>query len=135
MYKVVLDTNVIISAFLTPAGPSATILRLVLHKDLEICSSTAILAEYEQVLTRPKFTEHLQNHAIQRFMDILHDMATEIICLPSTFEMPDESDRIFYDTAKEAGAFLITGNKKHFPAETMIVSPTEFIKIFSTQAE
>jgi hypothetical protein len=41
--------------------------------------------------------------------------------------MPDESDRVFYDVAKTAGAYLITGNTKHFPQEPFILTPAEFV--------
>ena len=45
----------------------------------------------------------------------------------SLVPMPDEDDRIFYDTAKESGAFLITGNKKHYPDEPFIMTPSDFL--------
>ena len=43
--------------------------------------------------------------------------------------MPDEDDRKFYDVAKSSGAFLITGNIKHFPSESFIVTPADFLRI------
>jgi len=52
---------------------------------------------------------------------------------PSDIPMADESDRIFYDTAKEAGAILITGNTKHYPTEQFITTPAEFIKQINTK--
>jgi len=45
----------------------------------------------------------------------------------STMEMPDESDRKFYDLHKAAGAILITGNIKHFPKEDSIMKPADFL--------
>lgn len=42
--------------------------------------------------------------------------------------MIDEKDRIFYDTAKESSAILVTGNIKHFPKEAFIMSPNDFIQ-------
>ena len=44
--------------------------------------------------------------------------------------MPDEDDRVFYDTAVKAEAYLITGNKKHFPLEPFIVYPVNFLRIY-----
>jgi hypothetical protein len=41
--------------------------------------------------------------------------------------MPDEDDRVFYDTAKTAGAYLIPGNTKHFPQEPFILTPAQFL--------
>jgi len=42
--------------------------------------------------------------------------------------MPDESDRIFYDAAKAVNAYLVTGNQKHYPENTQIVTPARFEK-------
>jgi len=39
----------------------------------------------------------------------------------------DETDRIFYDTAKQSGSFLVTGNLKHYPQEIFILTPAEFL--------
>jgi predicted nucleic acid-binding protein len=43
--------------------------------------------------------------------------------------MPDEDDRVFYDAAKTADAYLITGNSKHYPKESFILTPSEFLKL------
>jgi len=45
----------------------------------------------------------------------------------------DEDDRIFYDTAKSANAVLVTGNKKHYPDESFIMTPAEFLEHISVQ--
>jgi hypothetical protein len=49
--------------------------------------------------------------------------------------LPDETDRIFYDTAKEIGAILITGNIKHYPAEDFIMTPSQFLKSHGTRTQ
>ena len=48
----------------------------------------------------------------------------------STMPMPDESDRTFYDTAKASGAILVTGNIKHYPDESFIMTPADFLQAF-----
>ena len=130
MMKVVLDTNVIVSAFLSPAGMSAAILRLVLNRELEICSNTAILAEYEEVLCRPKFAGKIHRQAVMRFFDIIRDIGCNVDAPVSQIDLPDEGDRKFYDSAMAVGAILITGNKKHYPDKPNICDPAEF---FSNQ--
>lgn len=125
--KVVLDTNVVVSAFLSPAGKPAAILELVLRRYLNICFSTAILAEYEQVLSRSKFAGKVQLEAVQRFFGLLREFGIMTISGLSKTKMPDETDRIFYDAAKAAGAILVTGNKKHYPNEPFIKDPAEFV--------
>ena len=51
----------------------------------------------------------------------------------SDIPLPDESDRIFYDTAKAVNAYLVTGNLKHYPEESQIVTPARFVEIFGKQ--
>jgi putative PIN family toxin of toxin-antitoxin system len=126
--QIVLDTNVIVSAFLAPDGKPAAILRLVLRGDFTVCFDTAILAEYEEVLLREKFAGKIHRQAVQRFLALLYGMGSDIISLPSTISLPDEADRKFYDRAKTAGAALVTGNKKHFPDEPFIMTPTQFLE-------
>jgi putative PIN family toxin of toxin-antitoxin system len=128
--KVVLDTNVVVSAFLSPAGKPALILQLVLRRAIQICTNTAILAEYEQVLGRDKFTVKIGKPSIRRFFEILRAVGVDTVALPSNIKMPDETDRIFYDTAKATGAILVTGNKKHYPDEPFIQDPAEFLDQF-----
>jgi putative PIN family toxin of toxin-antitoxin system len=53
--KVVLDTNVIVSALINPYGAPASILGLVLEEKIELCYDTRILIEYRDVVMRPKF--------------------------------------------------------------------------------
>jgi len=126
--KVVLDTNVVVSAFLSPAGKSAIILQMVIKRDIEICVNTAILAEYEEVLCRPKFAKQIHQSAISRFFEIIHSIALNISGNPSWISMPDETDRKCYDLAKTADAYLVTGNKKHYPDDAFIKTPNEFLE-------
>lgn len=128
--KVVLDTNVVVSAFLSPAGKPAAILRLVLQNNINVCHNTVILSEYEQVLYRPKFSERIHRAMIQRFFEIIYDIGICINTVPGYEILPDESDRVFYDTAKAAGAVLITGNKKHYPVKNFIQDPHEFLILY-----
>ena len=128
MSRVVLDTNVIVSAFLSPAGTPANILQLVIKRDLEICHNTAILVEYEQVLCRPKFAGKVNQPGIQRFFELLHEFGTYVVTSPGIVLLRDETDRKFYDVAKTGNATLVTGNKKHYPEETFIMNPAEFME-------
>ena len=53
-----------------------------------------------------------------------------VIANPSKCEFVDEADKKFYENAKSSGAILITGNKKHFPNDSKIVSPREFLDLY-----
>jgi predicted nucleic acid-binding protein len=62
-------------------------------------------------------------------MTAVRQYGEEIWVVPSTYILIDEDDRVFYDTAKQAGAYLITGNTKHYPSEPFILTPSAFLGI------
>ena len=127
--RVVLDTNVIVSAFLSPEGKPSTILQLVLRGDIELCLNTAILAEYEQVLHRSKFARIINQPAIILFFNILSEIGSTVVGAPSKCNFTDESDRKFYDVANTIGAVLVTGNKNHYPDEPFMLSPSQLLAL------
>jgi putative PIN family toxin of toxin-antitoxin system len=56
MIRVVLDTNVFVSALLSPQGaPARIFLTAIAGRDLQLCISGEIYAEYEEVIRRPRF--------------------------------------------------------------------------------
>jgi len=132
MKKVVLDTNIIISAFLSPTGKPAAILLSVLRQELEIQYNTEIIVEYEQVLSREKFSEKIRFADAQAFLERLRDFGANVVAPRSKVDIPDETDRKFYDTAKAANAILVTGNKKHYPDDEIIQTPAEFFALWNS---
>ena len=128
--QLVLDTNIIISAFINPAGNPSQILKMILNRRADFYYNSAIVSEYENVMRRAKFSGKININNIQRFIDLLRNIGTSYDPIPSKIKLADESDRVFYDTAKGSGSFLITGNIKHYPRELFIVSPADFIKRF-----
>ena len=129
--RVVLDTNVIVSAFLSPAGKPAIILSLALRGDLIICFNTAILAEYEEVLSRCKFAGRVHRPAFVRFFELVYKFGVNENPIPRKIHLPDETDRKFYDVAKATDAILITGNTRHYPNEPFIKDPSGFLLLLS----
>ncbi|MCL2189968.1 MAG: putative toxin-antitoxin system toxin component, PIN family [Defluviitaleaceae bacterium] len=123
---VVIDTNVIISAALSPMGSPARAVNYILDADdVQIVCTTSILNEYRKVLAYKKLKIDADTQAaiLQEIIKI-----GKLINPPlSTTPMPDETDRIFYDAARASNAMLITGNAKHYPVEPFIVTPTQFL--------
>lgn len=125
--RVVLDTNIIISALLTPNRLADAILQACLKGKHAIVVNDNILSEYKNVMSRPKFSFSIQN--INYIIEGL--TRRSLSYLPNTHSeeaFPDESDRIFYETAVMANAILITGNKRHFPECSIVMSPKEFVE-------
>jgi putative PIN family toxin of toxin-antitoxin system len=129
--RIVLDTNVIVSALLTPSGNPAAVLKIAAAGNVQICHNSRIFAEYREVLSRPKLK--IDPGDSSGLLDVLFLTGLSITPKPSTFPMIDGKDRVFYDTAKACDAILVTGNKKHYPQEPCIVTPAEFLAVWETE--
>jgi uncharacterized protein len=58
MQKILLDTNVVVSALISRSIPSKILYELVLPKTVQLCLSEEIFAEYVEVLNRDKFSKY-----------------------------------------------------------------------------
>jgi len=126
--KLILDTNVIVSALLSPHGLPAKILNLILGGNAKIIYDNNVLSEYIDVFGREhlKINQELANIVV----DFIEKDGEFIIALPQKKHFNDEDDKMFYELYKSGDVnYLITGNKKHFPKENGIVTPREFIDI------
>ena len=127
MLKAVIDTNILVSALLTPSGRPARVLDHVLNGNVILCYDSRIIAEYQEVLLRPKF--EFDKRAIKHVIDFLIRSGISIVPAPILDTFEDEDDKVFYEVAKSARAYLVTGNKKHFPKDSIIFAPQEFLSI------
>ena len=101
--KVVLDTNVLISSFLSPLGISGQVVSMALQGQLQFCYTQEIINEYKNVSSRPGFKFRSVADERRFVLETLQENGlTYNIPIPSTFPMPDETDRVFYDVAKAA---------------------------------
>lgn len=126
MTKIVLDTNIVVSAALSPKGnPAKIISHIAEDEELQMCYNADILAEYKKVLAYERLGIPIA--AQEGIISKTQQIGTIVEPTTSTEPMPDESDRIFYDTAKASGAVLVTGNMKHFPNEPFIITPSDFL--------
>jgi uncharacterized protein len=112
--KVVLDTNVVVSGFLSPYGPPAQLLYRVAQGDLQLLYDARILQEYEDVLLRPEFA--LDEHAVREFLRRVQAEGQLVIPIPLSLRLPEPDDEAFLEVALAGHAeALVTGNRKHFP--------------------
>jgi putative PIN family toxin of toxin-antitoxin system len=130
MTKVVVDTNIIISSLLVPNGSCFQVMNLIYNYEFALFYSDNVLSEYSAVLSRAKFHFHpdVQNETIR----LVQEKGIYFNPAKSSIPLNDESDRIFYDLAKDTGATIITGNKKHFPSGATL-TPREFLERFYKQ--
>lgn len=127
MIRAVIDTNVLVSALLTSNGAPAKVLNHVILGNVVVCYDSNIMSEYREVLARPKF--NFDQKLVKRIIDFIELKGISIIPQPLSVELEDEDDKIFYEVAMSADANLVTGNKKHFPNNTIVVTPQEFLNI------
>lgn len=126
---VVLDTNVLVSALISPAGVPATILSLLLNGKLSVLYDNRILEEYREVLSRQKF--QFKESLILHLLDYVRHEGTFIAAEPLRIPSVSGDDKMFYEVAKSGKAeYLVTGNKRHFPNEEMVRTPKEFVDIY-----
>lgn len=130
MRLVVLDTNVVVSAGLKLDSPPYRLVKdRVLAGQIQAVVCDAVVREYREVLWRPKFTRHgFPPHWIEGLIEMslnLPDPAAWPV------ELPDASDAAFLSLAHSAGAWLVTGNMKHFPKSARrgvtVISPAEYL--------
>lgn len=130
----VIDTNVLVSAFLRWDSVPGAVLEQALIGSIIPLLSDEIMAEYDNVLRRKKFP--FKEHDIQAVTEGLRMRG--IFLDPEKVEeiLPDPKDLIFYAVTMEAkknrNAYLVTGNIKHFPLKSYVVTPREMLTILET---
>jgi hypothetical protein len=130
--RVVLDTNVIISALLKEGSAPALVLSLVLEGHIQLCVTEEIFAEYKGVLSREKFQSLDQANVRKALLSIKRKSSWVSPSTRINVIKIDPEDNKFLECALEAKAhYLITGNRKHFPMahydKTRIMSPSDFL--------
>jgi putative PIN family toxin of toxin-antitoxin system len=129
--RVVIDTNVLISAAIKPAGLQRTVLLLALTKPARLYVSRPILEEYGEVLARPEF--RIRKGLRQQLLQLIENHSYTV-APPRHLEVTsDPDDNMFVECADAARAdYLVTGNQKHFPRfwkKTKIITTPEFISL------
>lgn len=138
MRLAVLDTNVIVSAGIKREGAPATIVMdWVLDGQVQVVTCPAIADEYRDVVRRAKFLRY-------RFPPLwLEFLIAESLELPDPTDwahpLPDSKNATFLALAHEAGAWLVTGNLRHFPKEARsgvtVLSPVDYLRRLQGRAQ
>jgi putative PIN family toxin of toxin-antitoxin system len=111
--RIVLDTNVLVSAMLTGGGAADFALQLVLQGEVALLADSRILAEYDEVTSRARFSFDDGERRI--LLDLLANIAEPVIAKPLRVSLPDADDRVFVEVAIAGDAdAIITGNARHF---------------------
>lgn len=132
MQKIVIDTNVIVSALIQQSYPNRIVKDIFIENKIQLCVSDELLAEYYEVLARPKFSKFQDFFA--RAETILVDIEAKAIKFIPTIKIDiisDLDDNMILELADACDAdFIITGNSNDFTfstyKQTRIVSPKEY---------
>jgi len=131
--RLVLDTNVVVSAALKPEGLQRTVLLLAITKPARMYISPPILAEYRSVLSRPEF--RIPKGRRSQLLQLIESHAHLVSPSLTLNVTADPRDNIFVECADKGRAdFLITGNQRHFPKlwkNTKIINSREFVDLVS----
>jgi putative PIN family toxin of toxin-antitoxin system len=131
--RLVIDTNVVVSAALEPEGLQRTVLLLAMTKSVRWYVSEAIVAEYALVLARPELK--IRRSSRQQLLQLIKNHARVVVPSRMAQITSDPDDNIFVECADAARAdYLVTGNQRHFPKfwkNTKIISSTEFLSVIA----
>lgn len=131
--RLVIDTNVVVSAALKPEGLQRTVVLLAMTKPARWYVSDAIVSEYAMVLSRPELK--IRRNLRQQLLQLIKNHARVIAPSRLAQITSDTDDNIFVECADAARAdYLVTGNQRHFPKfwkNTKIISSSEFLSVIA----
>jgi putative PIN family toxin of toxin-antitoxin system len=134
--RIVLDPNVLVSGLLSPYGSPGEIVRMVSSGALVLCLDARIFAEYDEVLSRPRFG--FDADSVAALLDFI-DFRSEVVASePLEERLPDPDDEPFLEVARASGAdSLVTGNLAHLPSDARagvaVLAPARFLERYRTQ--
>ena len=129
--RLVIDTNVLISAALKPESLQRTVFLPAITRPARLYVSTPILEEYADVLGRPELG--IRKGIRQLLIQLVKNHSHTVFPSRQLNISSDPDDNIFIECADAARAdYLVTGNQKHFPSYwkcTKVVTSREFVNI------
>ena len=136
-YYAVIDTNVLVSAMLKWDSVPGNILELAFSGIVIPLLNEQIVEEYREVLSRPKF--HLTEQIIKDVLAEINRFGIYLDAEELDIVFPDPKDRVFYEVVmeerKSENAYLVTGNIKHFPEKSYVVTPRQMLDIITENME
>jgi putative PIN family toxin of toxin-antitoxin system len=127
--RLVIDTNVVISAALNPEGLQRTTFILAIRKPARLYVSQPVLEEYADVLSRPELK--IRKGLRRQLLQLIRNRSNLVVPSRRLEVSSDPDDNRFLECADVARSdYLVTGNLRHFPRfwkKTKIITPREFI--------
>ena len=131
--RLVLDTNIVVSAALKPRGLQRTVLLVAGTKPARLYLSASIFSEYRTVLARPEL--RIRRGLRLQLLQLIKNRSYLVFPPKSLQIAADANDNIFLECADAARAdYLVTGNQRHFPKfwkKTKVITSRELIGILA----
>lgn len=131
--RLVIDTNILVSAAIKPAGLQRTVLLLALTHPARLYVSPPILQEYREVLARPEL--RIPKGLRVQLLQLIRNRSRSVAPKRRLDVTLDPDDNIFVECADAARTdYLVTGNQKHYPRfwkNTKIITPREFLELIA----
>jgi len=132
MQRIILDTNVLVSALIQKSFPYSIVNKLFIENKIELCISEKLMAEYYEVLRRPKFAAY--HDFVARAEMLLSDIEEKAVLYSPQIEidlLSDKDDNMILELADACSAdYIVTGNTTDFTfptyKQTQIVTPKEY---------
>jgi putative PIN family toxin of toxin-antitoxin system len=129
--RLVLDTNILVSAALNPDGLQRTVLLLATTKPASLFISSPIFAEYRSVLSRPELG--IRRGLRQQLLQLIRNTSRVVRPRRVLRVTPDPDNDMFLECADAARAdYLVTGNSRHFPTfwkKTKVITSRDLLDI------
>ena len=136
-YYAVIDTNVIVSSMLKADSIPGSIISYVESNVIVPHLSEEIINEYVEVLTRNKF--EIAHDKVMEMISIIKSKGIVLKREQTLEDFVDKDDIVFFEIVMSArqtmDAYLVTGNMKHYPIRSYIVTPREMIDIIEREKE
>lgn len=127
--KVIIDTNVLISAAILGRKPEAVVLWVVNRRDVQWVVSEKILTEYKEVLSRPRLKLNPQQQ--ERWFKVLEEATTVVTVNPDANVSKDHKDAKFLSCSLASQAdFLITDDREFREAQPLTQTTIVSVALF-----
>ena len=131
--RAVVDTNVLVSSLVSPAGAPARVLECWRKQKFVLCASSAVLAEYYDTVTR-KFKA---GEAARKSRALLAEIELKRVRVPAPPKLRgsvprDASDEKFLECAVAAQAVVVSGDKDLLECDgyrgVAVIKPADFVR-------
>ncbi len=133
--RVVLDTNILVSALISPSGHAAAIYDAWEDGKFTLISCADHLEEIRATLQKPRVAELIEPHKAGRLVNQVRRLSEQIESLPRVRRSPDASDDYLLALSEAGQAdYLVTGDKGGLLSlrrhkATQIITATEFVRV------